>query len=213
MRKPMARSLMLLTGLILISGCGLSEYQEKMTLQQQLIERLDEENKVLGSPLMVTQAIERKDGTFVDVYLRPPKNVSSTPDEMLFREMFLLYRGSDKINMYLATAVKDKNKSLQREVLEFFPRTSKVTRSTVQNHPLPGKQAITLRLLSFEERPEEDKPPKSTYYVYITPRNDLAVVYQVTGDPAISAQAREMSISTLGVGPDAQDRRMFYSVK
>ena len=70
--RPMFRFAPLVVALA-AAGCGLSDYESKMQLADVRLQRIDDENRVLGDPLILPVG----DGSPpADVFLRPPKGIN-----------------------------------------------------------------------------------------------------------------------------------------
>ena len=90
--------LVLLCGLL--TGCGLDNYEQHMAAAQARVERFDKENRVLDGPLQIpTRSIVVKDAEgkplkdadgnpvkqdvpIIEVFLRPPRGISRTADNL-----------------------------------------------------------------------------------------------------------------------------------
>lgn len=207
MRRQKCQAGCIIGMLIVATGCGLSDYQEKMVHQQEILARLEKENSLLADPMSIANPT-RKDAVPLDLFMRPPTSVPAYPDQELFKEVLAVYNGSGGINVLVATRHKKKN--LEKEILETIPRTSEVAVGSFKTIPPPGGQPIQFRSLSFEAGEEE--ATKYRYYVYLTPRGEAAIIFQEQGAVGAAAkEARELSLSTFGMGKEAKRLADFYS--
>lgn len=198
--------------LLFTLGCGLSDYEEKLEDQQQLLVLGEQVKELLGSPLS-TSDLQREKGVPVTVFLRPPKGVSSTPKEERFQEVFSEYRG-EKTIIFLASAVE--KKKLVSEMLTVFPRTTtqeelkKTYKEVIIAPPPGGKRELKLYRYQFDYTDEKDNT--FTHYMYVTPNEELIIIFKQFAQAGKDVDAaREMSIRTLGVDATANSRRSFYS--
>jgi hypothetical protein len=72
--------LLLASGALLLAGCGLKDYEEKMSAEAARVRSWDEETKVLGEPIKMPE-LPKKDGKEQtwNVFLRLPRGVSEAP--------------------------------------------------------------------------------------------------------------------------------------
>ncbi len=208
-RSENMKQLAMLLMLTLSCGCGLNDYQEKMITQQKLMKQIDREKELLNPSLDVPLSLieQRKGATYADVYLRPPQSVDTKPEEKLARDVLMVYPGKENIKMYLA--FRGKEKEFVKEVINLVPRTTEVKQSSTQiKHPSGGK---AMRLLQYSFQHEAKDKTITNYLLYLTPRGNIAILYQMTGSSVKDKEAVKLSISTLGIGEDAARRKAFYS--
>jgi hypothetical protein len=68
----------LLAGLLLLGlGCGVADYESKMILAQQRLERFDKEDKMLGQPLVIPKHLDKLEirRPWANLFVRPPKGI------------------------------------------------------------------------------------------------------------------------------------------
>src|SRR5688572_20343701 len=73
--------LCLLLAALACAGCGLGEYEAHMLAEQQRLERFDRDNRLLGDPVSAPAAWARATPSMPELFLRPPRGVSSGPDD------------------------------------------------------------------------------------------------------------------------------------
>jgi len=185
--------------LVAVLGCGLGDYEEKMTEEQQRIDRFDKENKELADgPLELPNV---KGGVQPDVFLRPPKGINLRPEERKYSDRFYRYSkkgSSDFSNVYLGWADKDKAKDFRTKVLSAF--SGREPTSTKMTDPW-GREGLTLDTVTGEETTR-------TYYIYLYPKDEhkVALIYEVPKQGKVS-EALQASLNTLALDKDAADQR------
>lgn len=90
---------LLLFPFLLIGGCGLAEYEAQMLDSQQRVERFDEENRLLGTPLQIPTKNVPSPGNpkievstkLINVTIRPPKGIDPVYNPALWQNKFYQY--------------------------------------------------------------------------------------------------------------------------
>ena len=59
-----------------LTGCGIADYEKKMQEAEARVKRFDDENALLGDPLVLPPRKEMEGPPF-DVFLRPPRGVAA----------------------------------------------------------------------------------------------------------------------------------------
>jgi hypothetical protein len=180
-------------------GCGLGDYEEKMTEAQQRADRTDKENKLLDEG-----ALDLPSDAAVEVFLRPPKHIKQGSEKERYRNRFCQYRGGgDFANVYLGWAKKDEE-DFRNAVLSAFP--GKVTKSeNITTDPL-GREGEVLSTWTLE-----DTNSNHTYYVYLTAGNKVAVVYEATKTGQTALETLQVSRDTLALGKEASAQRREFN--
>jgi hypothetical protein len=82
--KPLRPCVLLLIAFIPSSGCGLSDYQQRMDAQRVRIQKFDDTNNLLDDPIEMPiwkTTTEEKNAWPFDVFLRLPKGFGTAPRE------------------------------------------------------------------------------------------------------------------------------------
>jgi hypothetical protein len=208
------RFLHLAAGILLICGCGLSDYQEKMAAKQKVVDYWGEENQHLeGTPLKLPEKKpDDKDKEALapdELFLRPPQGISSTPDDKALGGFLYRYASApnrDFQDMFVAVAKNENKEKFVNEVLAQIPGAGGAPREK-----LVGEKAG--RILRFDMR-HEDLPDQTTPYVYFFYEAPYQVA--IAFRPAAGARGPrvdtpiEYSLASLWVGPEAQSKHRFW---
>src|SRR5262249_44667066 len=188
----------LVPGLLVAAlGCGLGDYEEKMTEQQQRADIIDKENKVLAEgPLEMPKV---SGGVQPDVFLRPPKGINLRPEERRYRDRFYQYskKGSSEFsNVYLGWAGKDKPEDFRNRVLSTF--SAKGTSEPTTTNPW-GRDGVILDTVKGE-----DSSSSRIFYIYLYPKAEakVALIYEMP-KPDKKSEALQASLNTLALDKDA----------
>lgn len=204
-RRFRAAGLLLLA--IPLAGCGLSEYERHMAEEQKRLDRLEEENKVLGDPLEYPNT--RKDGDktvyTASVFLRPPRGAENTK-RYASPDLPLLYhypvRGNPPFQEVLLLVDQTDLKSFAPLALKAYPGVELDHGVAMQVQTRGGKERRVWYLIS------EDGQSRHLIYLQEMPPNCVLVVYRLNkAEPASAAtdQVVRMSLGTLTLGPQAAD--------
>jgi hypothetical protein len=172
------------------------------------LKRLDEEARYLGDPVIMPH-LPKKEGAkeaprLWNVFLRPPRGVTDRSDANLLGDLLGQYPGGagDVQAMYLGVA--GDRKEYASDVLQLFPKAGEVKKETVTIKGAEGDFPVTR--YTYDDN-------RSTLSVNLSARGGthVAVVYRVSpGGLVKAAQAIDMSLATLGVGPGADALRRQY---
>jgi hypothetical protein len=94
---------------LLAGGCGLADYEARMQQAQARVNRYDEENRVLGDPIIIpSRKVEAKvEGgrrgaarsvPIVALFLRPPRGISPAPEDEAIKDLVFRYPTIGAIN-------------------------------------------------------------------------------------------------------------------
>jgi hypothetical protein len=227
--RPALRALsaVLAAAVLLLAGCGLADYEARMSSEAALVANWDDEEKVLGDPINTPELPKTAEGKDViwNIFLRLPRGVSNTPLTQPNATLAQLYGGllgkyaggnnsAGLQNVFVGLAVDDKD--YPAKVLGAF--SVPAGGEALVGPPVP--RSTTLRAFVKDLTPDvplkrkvyEEKPAYSfNFYEHGT--TQVAVVYQ-TADKEVLARAAiaiRMSLSTLAEGADADKCRSAYT--
>jgi hypothetical protein len=207
-----------LTGLL--AGCGLDEYEKQMEYQQQRLDYLEEENKLLEPQSMKVPPI--KDGSKIvipetDFFFRPPKGISTVAGERPVSNLLYAFEptaSSQKsfIIKIMAAMAKPDLKStkdpFKAEVLAVLGITGKPTPKNVRTPT--GRKQVDLEVF-------EEKTPREVTRAYFNrtdPLCEAVVVVRMTPAGATNpdtVQALERALGTFMTGTAAFNQHRVYN--
>ena len=173
------------------AGCGLTDYENKMQVAEDRLKRFDDENKLLGDPLVLPAGDAPP---LADVFVRPPKGVEKNPTDP--KEAPLHYPAKNAVctDLYLWIGAKDDDKeSLKKKVGNWLSSAAGTWQPfTVQ--PPNGRPAVAFESAQFAPA----NAPAFRVYLHPTPNGvPVAVVYKVAQpSPAGADDAIKMSLET-----------------
>ena len=143
---------LLALGLLLLAGCGLSEYEGKMAEEQERLRYVDEENKYLEGPLRFSPEKKEadKDAKPIlpgEVFLRPPKGIALTADKRPIGGIVYRYRATANnpavTELFLAIT-KEPSPTFQQDV----PRVlnSSCTTRSPKSVKRPGREPVPFEM-------------------------------------------------------------------
>jgi hypothetical protein len=189
---------------LLNCGCGLSDYEAKMTSARARVERFDKENELLADYIDWPGA---SDDRSLDVFLRLPKGISRTPEPDLYQDLLYIYPATSANStfqkVYVGISKEMTSDDFWQKLTAAIPGVPRGSPTTLQVMP-PDRSAFNLQTVTIDT-------PTSSAFLYLWQRDPvvLALVYQLDnakkGDNA--TQALNMSLESLGVGFDAAARR------
>lgn len=105
--RPVCR--LLPAGVLLCAfGCALGEYESRIDTQRKRLEFLDEENRTLGEPIEIPKYETKESGKVAywpfDVFLRPPREVSTSTSANFSSGSLPLFRFNGREGVYLFVA-------------------------------------------------------------------------------------------------------------
>jgi hypothetical protein len=200
----------------LLPGCGLDEYEKQMEYQQQRLDYLEEENKLLEPQSMKLPPI--KDGSKIDIpetdfFFRPPKGISTVAGERPASGLLYTFeptassQKSSIIKIMAAMAKRDLKStkdSFKADVLAVLGITGK---PTIKNVRTPtGRKQVDLEV--FEE--QTPKEITRAYFNKTDPLCEAVVVIRMT--PAGAADpALEKALGTFMTGTAAFNQHRVYN--
>ncbi|MFL5242828.1 MAG: hypothetical protein ACJ8FY_12025 [Gemmataceae bacterium] len=210
---PSGRVLLAATLGLLLSGCGLADYEAKMAEEQARIQRVEEENNNLDEPVVIPPPKKEadKDSKIPDLFFRPPKGIGHTAQKDLYGGLLYVYprTGSAEGIQDAYIGFSKGRKDFLKDVLKVFPSNPPAKKSVTERTP-PGRN-----LLHFETITIEDT--SSTVILHTLPYDDqlLLVGFRVDrkAESNQTAKRMDMSLESLGLGPDAAKLRRQYKPK
>jgi hypothetical protein len=206
------RSTVVLCTTLSLAGCSVGDYEAKMVEAQNRLARAEENNRLLetGSiamPVRVEKGIQYQD---LQIFLRPPKGISTTPsnEANLRARLFLTFppvrQGAAGPFAFLEIAFAPLNdKDFEKNVLAAFTATSQ---STSRNRPItpPGRPALNYTTVEFED---------ATYAYSVNflkgSTNQVAIVFWVArASKNLAIRAIDVSLATCGIDADANALRL-----
>jgi hypothetical protein len=201
---PLPRHALLPVLLALVTaGCGLADYEARITAEKAKLQRLDREARHLGDPLKMPPP--RKEGereVSWSAFLRAPKAIGDTPQGQLLGGILAVYPATGTGNIqtvYLGVGATSK------DVLPLFPFQGEVRKETVQVE-------TSARPLTFTRYTYDDNRSSLAVNFLEGSTTPVAIVYRaekgrLSGDSADAVQA---SLGTLGVDGDLARARQTY---
>jgi hypothetical protein len=200
-----------LAGSLCAGGCGLSDYEAQMAIEQQQVQRFDEEEKYLGAPLQMPKLMSgTKEVDTPDIFFRPPKGIAPEPDSNPGPPPYSRYlarttgRNSERVGiveLYLALG-SESQKDFVTVAVQAFPQLSGATARELAKQRPEGESV----LFNLYENRETD----FSLYIYQGNGIRLAIGYQSDRTAKDSTRAIDLSIGSLVVGPYAAKLRKRY---
>ena len=195
--------------LLLACGCGLDDYESKMVEAQKRLARHEEEERLLGPPIVIPTRDDgkgEKEPIAAGLHLRLPAGVktesSGTKDPG---------RGSAKLYTFPATSgsfklvdlgVAGEQKEFLSDVLGLYGRSSEPKRTRRELRP-PGREAMTFATTEFE-----DEDLFYSVNLYKAEKQQVVIVYCLQkSQKAAAARAIELSLESLALGPQGERLR------
>jgi len=196
--------MMLLSGLLALTGCELSKYEEKMYEATKGVKQAEEENKHLDNPVVLPQGTA-KIGEYEladsdDFFFRPPKGIKSNaeppPDGILF-----VYPSAsgDFEKMYLCAVKTDKSAKFQTDFL--------------QSLKMAGVKFTDVKYGKVEVKYYHSEGKKNPYlYLYETSSFMVGIALfpgETSGSDSGGNidKTLEYSLASLAIGPQGYERR------
>ncbi len=173
---------------VMMLGCDLANYQERMDRQIARLQKWDEEQASLGSPLLIPGPVQEGQATSVTnyrIFYRPPAYISSTvkldeypwgPGKLVFR-----YPGKDNYNLFLArkplpnatTPNQGTNQQLQQP--DEPPRGNTTKNGKDKKRELTFLQKVAAGLQDFYVAEYKHKP-KTVQFFFPDPDDSLVAI-------------------------------------
>jgi hypothetical protein len=204
-----------LFGLVLLSGCGVADYESKMLKAQIRLKRYEEEKELLAEPLIIPSR-ENKEGkrkTIANVFLRPPKgivsraaNADNPRDNLLYSYNPRSAREAGAVAMVELAA--GSQKAFEGQVLRCFNTGGKAypkARAHAVRHPLREVP------MNFETTEFEHGQYFYSINICRIPQTAIAIVYWLDKKQTASAtRAVELSLESFAVEQEADRLRAAY---
>ncbi len=183
-----------------LAGCGVSDYESKMQEAEVRIQRIDNENLLLGDPLEIPV---RAEAPAVAVFLRPPKGVSSVSlkDVYPFR-----YPATSGVCTDVAVAFGDGPKNVEKLIEETFNAPAQNWQAVSVNSA--ARKAVSFEAVEFLDPATPANSP-DVYVAYV--HQTVGVVFHVLNKNRDAAKpSLQMSMETYLDGADAGKARSDY---
>jgi hypothetical protein len=193
------------------TGCGLATYEKKMTEADQRAQRADEENRLLGSPLVLPGGDAAPP---MEVFLRPPKGVAKDATTQQ-GDIRFHYPATNSVclDVYLLFGAADDDKEkLEKEIVDRFGGAGGWQPIRIQAGDRP---AIDFDAIRFDDaRPAGTAGADAYYlgYVHKSPgKAPVGVVFHVAKSNQTAADdAAQKALGTYREAGDAVKARLDY---
>jgi hypothetical protein len=215
-----------LVGLVLLaSGCGVAEYESKMIVAQQRMERFEKEDQMLGPPLVIPKRLDSKKNLrpWANLFFRPPRGIRPKPVMTEGEEPEPEKRGG-LLYQYVPPPKKTAlgvarvelafgdQKEFATELMSNFTATNEPKKSTRSFRP-PGRQVgVTFETIEMEGTDQ------GIDYLYsinrtATKKNlQIAVVYWVLKSQAARSRGLiDLSLESFALNEEATEAREQYN--
>jgi hypothetical protein len=215
------------------SGCGLSEYEEKLDREQKRLQQIDETNKFLGDPIEVPQIKDPNPnappGATTDIFFRPPRGIGSKFEATPRGELLYQY---PNVSRTLASVQRRQVSAEESLFLNVFAAVTPTTAPpgnweafaikvqqafaglTPSGQPVlvpvspPGRSRMEFQSLSFAEPANDATKQPTIYRVYFYKGEsyNVAIVYHHGQDKVQNADVNKIidfSLQSLALGPEA----------
>jgi hypothetical protein len=195
---------------LLLTGCGLADYENKMAEEQARIQRIEEENKNLDEPVEIPPPKKEndKEPKIPEFFFRPPKGIGRTASKDLYGGLLFVYprvgnaEGTKEVYVGFSKGRKD----FLKDVLKIFPSNPPAKKSLTERTP-PGRNPLRFETITVED-------VGSTVILHTLPYDDqlLLVGFRVDHKAESSQLSKrmEMSLESIGVGFEAGKMRRQY---
>jgi hypothetical protein len=201
----------MLAGVFGAGGCGLTDYEAQMAVEQQQVQRFDEETKYLGAPLEVPKL--KSNGKEVDtpeVFFRPPRGILAEADSNPGPPPYTHYPARVTAKNPTSIGVSDVYLALGAEGQKDFGSAA------VQS--LSQLAGVKSRPITKQPQPADRDPlvfnlyeNASGFALYVCQRNGLQLAIGFQSDKSNNAaKAIDLSLESLEVGPRAIKLRRLY---
>jgi hypothetical protein len=210
-RRLVTRSRWALLVLLGAAGCGVNDYEAQMAVEQQQVQRFDEETKYLAGPLEVPKLKSGgKEVDIPDVFFRPPRGVDTEAESTPGPPPYARYLGrgtgtsGERLGVsevYFALGL-EKEKDFATTAVRAFPQLSGVTAASRLVRPA-GREPIQFSLYENSG---------SGFSLYLCQRGGLRLAIGFQTDKSTTAiKAVDLSLESLEVGPPAGKLRKAYA--
>jgi hypothetical protein len=198
-----------LAGVLGAGGCGLTDYEAQMGIEQQQVQRFDEETKHLGAPLETPKLKSNgKEVDTPDIFFRPPKGVLAEPDSNPGPPPYSRYvarttaKNTERVGIaevYLALGAENQ-KDFVTTAVQALSQLSGVKPRAVTRQP-PDREPITFSVYDNG----------AGFSLYVCQRNGLQLAIGYQSDKTTgAAKAIDLSLESLEVGSRASKLRKVY---
>jgi hypothetical protein len=191
-----------------LAGCGVAGYEKQMQEADIRIQRIDEENRLLGPPLDFPAPLPKAPS--IALFLRPPKGIQTTSKKV---EIPYHYPATSGLCSDVYLAIDDGRKKVEKSIEDHLGAPAGNWRAFQVNPP--GRPQIAFEAVRFDD-PKVTAPANA-------PAVFVAYVHQTAGFPAVGVVFRvlktnqdaalpslKMSMETYAEQGDAYKARADY---
>ncbi len=196
---------------VILAGCGLKEYEEKMVRAQARLERWEKEFQYLDAPLgiPVRMGKDEKAVSLLPIFLRPPRGINISPENFREPRFGLMFTFKSKGNSgpfkNVEVAQGDAAPEFPAEVMRCFTATSTPQKRSRDIRGFLGQQT---RFITQEFEDGEDF--YSVNFAKIG-NDQVAISYRViAGQKASALRVIDLSLETFAAGPEVTRAREFF---
>jgi len=198
-----------------LAGCGIADYEKKMQDAEVRVQRFDDENKLLGEPLLLPAKTDKEEGAPIDVFLRPPIGVvnkdKTQPGELAYHYPATSGACTD---LYLTFGSKDDGRDkLEKEIADRLGAAAP-NWQPVEVRPPFGRPAVAFDAVEFADPRTPANAAPADYIAYVHQTAGLpavGVVFRVShSNHAAADPAVKMSLETFAEPPDSAKARAAY---
>ena len=196
-----------------LAGCGIADYEKKMQEAEVRVQRFDEENRLLGDPLILPPHKDMEGPPF-DVFLRPPKGVANK-DKTQPGELGYHYPAASGYftDLYLTFGSPDDGRDkLEKQIEAILGAAPQNWQPVEINHPF-GRPPLTFDAVEFvDPRAAANAPANYIAYVQQAPgQPPVGVVFRVLQtNRGFAGDAVKMSMQSYAEHADAFKARSIY---
>jgi hypothetical protein len=189
-----SRRLALSVAFLALTGCGVANYEKQMQEAEVRIQRIDEENRLLGDPLNIPTLPKTPS---VSVFIRPPLGVSPTTSRKDEFPYHYLGNSGVCLDMYVVRA--DGLKKVEKLIEDAFEVPAQNWQPATINPP--NRKPNTFEAVEFNDPKVQTKGP-AVYRAYVHP--SVGVVFHFLKSKREEANpSLQMSMETYGEAGDA----------
>jgi hypothetical protein len=189
--------------LVLASGCGVGDYEQRMQQTQNRVKQFEETSKLLDGPLTMPAPPPKEKGgpAAPQLFFRPPRGIERKASNEKEPRNNILYTypargvGSAGVFINLEIAVAEKAKDFEAEVLRSYGPSGHLKQKKLR-FDSPGREAVEFRSTDFEEG-------QASYSVNIWEgsSHNVAIVYTIQRGQRDKAEAALMkSLESFAAG-------------
>ncbi len=188
-------------------GCGLSDYESRMELQQKKLRYAEEQNQNLEPyKVMLPDRKPEDDLTKEEFFLRPPKGIDGNGDEKIIGAdiaHFPIKGNSAFTDMWIAAVKRDNDVKFQKDVLELLKINARQKKTKTV-------EAVGSPPMNYDWIHEEG--PRGNYDAYFFKKAPYlaAIVFKTEGgkEPALPQKQMEFALASMRMGSEAKTQKV-----